>query len=478
VSHANFTARILDGHPAEAVAIIERSRTGERREWAFPAVRLRVEDLAAALHRLGLRPGDVVMTLVGNRPEWVFAMLAAFRQGYVALPCSEQLRAKDLRQRLGAVEVAAVIADPRNRAELDAAGPACPVVWTDELEPASSAPPPVAATAPDEPALMTFTSGTSGQPKCVVHAHRYLWGQSLQAEHWMDVRSGDRVWCTAASGWSKSARNSFLAPWLRGATAVLHDGRFDAEERMQILEEERVDVLCMAPTEYRVIVNRDALRRPSDLRTCLAAGEALNAEILRVWRDATGVAIRDGYGQTETGQLTAMPVHAPVRSGSMGTPLPGVRAWVDDGELVVAPSTVPTFFLRYHGEPGPDASVWRTGDRVTQDEDGYLYFEGRADDVIVSAGYRIGPFEVESALLEHPAVADVGVVPAPDDERGSIVRAVVVLRDGFDARPELARELQDHVKTITAPYKYPRRVDFVDALPRTSSGKLRRRAIR
>jgi acyl-coenzyme A synthetase/AMP-(fatty) acid ligase len=436
----------------------------------------RVEGVAAALHDLGLRPGDAVTTLVGNRPEWVFALLAAFRQGLVVLPCNEQLRAKDLRQRLDAVDVAAVIADSRNRGELERAGVSCPVLWTDELEPTPSSPPPIAAIGSDEPALMTFTSGTSGQPKCVVHAHRYLWGQRLQGEHWMGVRPGDRVWCTAASGWSKSARNSFIAPRLRGGTAVLHDGRFDAEERMRILDEERVDVLCMAPTEYRVIVNRGALRPTRGLRSCLAAGEALNREILRVWSDATGVAIRDGYGQTETGQITAMPFDAPVRPGSMGKPLPGIRAWVDEGELIVDPTTVPTFFLRYHGHPEPDASVWRTGDRVHQDEDGYLYFEGRADDVIISAGYRIGPFEVESALLEHPAVADAGVVAAPDQERGSIVRAVVVLQDGIEARPELARELQDHVKA--GAYKYPRRVDFVDVLPRTASGKLLRGAIR
>jgi acyl-coenzyme A synthetase/AMP-(fatty) acid ligase len=475
---SNFAERVLTHQPADATAIVERSRDGERSVWSFPAVRAGVETVAASLHGLGLRRGEVVMTLIGNRPEWVFAMLAAFRQGFVAMPCNEQLRAKDLRQRLDAVDVAAVIADPRNRTELEAADLSCPVIWTDELERASSPPPPLASVGLDEPALMIFTSGTSGQPKCVVHAHRYLWGQRLQGEHWMGVRPGDRVWCTAASGWSKSARNSFIAPWLRGATAVLHDGRFEAAERMQVLDEERVDVLCMAPTEYRVIVNRGAVRRTHALRSCLAAGEALNPEILRAWSDATGVLIRDGYGQTETGQITAMPIDAPVRPGSMGTPLPGIRAWLDEGELVVDPATVPTFFLRYHGEARPNAGVWRTGDRVHQDEDGYLYFDGRADDVIISAGYRIGPFEVESALLEHPAVADAGVVAAPDEERGSIVRAVVVLQQGIDARPELARELQDHVKTVTAPYKYPRRVDFVDALPRTASGKLRRAAIR
>jgi acyl-coenzyme A synthetase/AMP-(fatty) acid ligase len=472
----NFAATVLE-RPAGKPALIERARDGGRREWSFPEVRTRVDQLATAVRELGLQRGDVVMTLIGNRPEWVCAMLAAFRHGYVVLPCNEQLRAKDLQRRLDAVNVGAIVADPRNRAELEAASVTCPVLWIDQLAERVN-PPPVAAVEADEPALMTFTSGTSGEPKCVAHGHRYLWGQQLQAQHWMALRPGDRVWCTAASGWSKSARNSFIAPWLRGASAVLHDGRFDAEERMQILEEERVDVLCMAPTEYRAVVKRGALRPTRQLRSCLAAGEALDAEVLRAWDEVTGVAIRDGYGQTETGQVTAMPIDEPVRPGSMGRPLPGVRAWVDQGELVVDPATVPTFFLRYEGETPPEPSAWRTGDRVRVDGDGYLYFEGRADDVIISSGYRIGPAEVESVLIEHPAVADVGVVAAPDEERGSVVRAVVVLQQGFDPRPELARQLQEHVKATTAPYKYPRRVDFVESLPRTASGKLRRGAIR
>jgi len=473
----NFTDAVLGTDPT-ALAIVERTREGERREWSFAELRTDVERVAARLCGLGLERGDVVMTLIGNRPAWACTMLACFRQGFVVLPCNEQLRAKDIELRLGAAEVAAVVADPRNREALEAAGVSCPILWIDELDgPAEELPASIEA-GPEEPALMTFTSGTSGQPKCVVHGHRYLWGQTLQAQNWMGVEKGDRVWCTAASGWSKSARNSFIAPWIRGATAVMHDGRFDVNERLEIAREEGVTVLCMAPTEYRTIVNHDAARPLPQLRTCVAAGEALNPEVLRAWQDATDTVIRDGYGQTETGQITAMPVDAPVRPGSMGPPLPGVRVWLDDGELVLDPRTVPTFFLGYHGEERPDEEVWRTGDRVQQDEDGYLYFEGRADDVIISAGYRIGPFEVESVLMEHPAVADVGVVAAPDADRGSIVRAVVVVQDGFDPSPDLAQQLKDHVKAVTAPYKYPRQVDFAASLPRTTSGKLQRNAIR
>jgi acetyl-CoA synthetase len=287
------------------------------------------------------------------------------------------------------------------------------------------------------------------------------------------------VWCTAASGWSKSARNVFIAPWLRGAAALLHDARFDPEERLELLERERVDVLCMAPTEYRVIAKRARLRRFPNLRGLVAAGEALNPEVLRAWHEATGIWTRDGYGQTETGQITGMPLGREAVPGSMGRPLPGVRAVVDDGELVVDPDTVPTFFLHYLGEAGAEhRRPWRTGDRVRMDEDGYLFFEGRTDDLIISSGYRIGPFEVESALVEHAAVAEAAVVAAPDEERGSVVRAVIVLRDGFAPSDDLAAELQDHVKSQTAPYKYPRIVDFTDELPKTPSGKVRRALLR
>jgi acyl-coenzyme A synthetase/AMP-(fatty) acid ligase len=234
----------------------------------------------------------------------------------------------------------------------------------------------------------------------------------------------------------------------------------------------------MAPTEYRVIAKRAEPRPVAGLRGLVAAGEALNPEVLRAFHEATGLWIRDGYGQTETGQLTGMPLGAPARPGSMGRPLPGMRLWIDDGELCLDPSTVPTFFRGYLGSPPPASGVWRTGDRVVEDEDGFLHFEGRTDDVIISAGYRIGPFEVESALVEHAAVAEAAVVSAPDDERGAIVRAVVVLRDGFAASDGLARELQDHVKAQTAPYKYPRIVDFAADLPKTPSGKIRRALLR
>jgi acetyl-CoA synthetase len=504
----NFARDVVGAAAPHRLAIVELSRAGGRREWSFGDVSHASAALAGAMTAAGVRRGDVVMTLIGNRPEWAIAMVACFRIGAVALPCNEQLRTTDLRERLDVAAPVLVLADERNRTELAPARPGCPVWWLgdeagwdDEAAAGGDAPdPPYVELEPEDPCLLTFTSGTAGKPKAVVHAQRYLAGQQLQAEHWLAPRKGELVWCTAASGWSKSARNAFIAPWLRGAAALLHDARFDPQERWDVLGRERVNVLCMAPTEYRVMAKRIDLGPRPDLRGVVAAGEALNPEVLNAWQEATGLAIRDGYGQTETGQLTGMPLGEQPRPGSMGRALPGISLWVDEGELVADPHTVPTFFTGYlpwpnaeavtgiqerrceavseRSERSPSTTPWRTGDRVHADDEGYLYFEGRTDDVIISAGYRIGPFEVESALVAHPAVAEAAVVAAPDDERGSVVRAVVVLRDGEAASEALATELQEHVRSRTAPYKYPRIVDFADELPKTASGKVRRAALR
>jgi acyl-coenzyme A synthetase/AMP-(fatty) acid ligase len=490
----NFTREVLDQLPPSGLALLELTRDGSRREWTFAEVSERSARLAGTLRAHGIDRGDVVMTLIGNRPEWVIAMCACFRIGAVVLPCTEQLRAKDLRLRLAVAKPSLILADERNRGELEAAGVGgndFPVLFVPDEALFAAEPAPAIEQAEAEPCLITFTSGTSGEPKAVLHGQRYLNGQRLQAEHWLGARPGELVWCTAASGWSKSARNVFIAPWLSGASALLHDARFDPAERLELLAQERVNVLCMAPTEYRVIAKRATLGPLADLRGMVAAGEALNPEVLHAWREATGLEIRDGYGQTETGQLTGMPRGERARPGSMGRALPGVDLMVEESELVATPASVPTFFLGYLGE-GVERredrtwqtedrraeGAWRTGDHVREDDDGYLWFEGRTDDVIVSAGYRIGPFEVESALVAHPAVAEAAAVAAPDEERGAVVRAVVVLRDGHVPSPALARELQEHVKRETAPYKYPRIIDFAGELPKTASGKVRRAELR
>jgi acetyl-CoA synthetase len=470
----NFTRDFVEVQPAGAPALVCLDADGRRTDISFGELSRLGGDVAAELAGRGVGRGDVVMTLMGNRIELVLTVLACLRLGAVVLPCTEQLRPKDLRLRLERAGPALVVCDERNADALAAAGPACDVLGV-PWRIAAAEPPAAADLEPTDPAFVLFTSGTSGPPKLVTHAQRYVWGQRVQAEHWLGVRPGDLFWSTAAPGWSKSARNSFIAPWLGGAVALVEDRRFDAEGRLATIRAVGVNVLCMAPTEYRVIAADASVENLPSLRRLVTAGEALDVATIEAWRSRTGLGIADGYGQTETGHIAAARPGERTPPGSMGRPLPGVRAWLEDGELVLDPLTVPTFFLGYDGEPVDAAGGWHTGDRVRIDADGFLYFESRADDVIVSAGYRIGPAEVESVLGEHPAVRECAAIATPDERRGSIVTAVVVLHAGSTASAE---ELADFVKAQTAPYKYPRRVHFVDVLPRTSSGKIARAELR
>src|SRR4051794_15872002 len=296
----NFVRDVVEAAPAGRRALVALSRDGRRAEVSFAEVADGSARLAGELTRRGVGRGDVVMTMIGNRPEWVYAMLACFRLGAVVLPSTEQLRPNDLRARFGKVEPRLVIADRRNLETLEAAGfdPANTVVIPDDGLFEDHAPAPAAVLSPQDPAIITFTSGTSGEPKPIRHGQRYLPGQRVQAEHWFGARAGDLAWCTAASGWSKSARNVFIAPWLRGAAALLHDARFDPEERLAVVAREGVNVLCMAPTEWRTVAKRTELRALPTLRHAVAAGEPLNPEIVRLWEERVGVSIHDGYGQT------------------------------------------------------------------------------------------------------------------------------------------------------------------------------------
>ena len=478
----NFIEDVMERSKASRLGIVAIDAEGRRREWYFGELIARSAGLSGAMAARGVERGDVVMTLVGSRIEWVLAMLACFRMGAVAMPCNPQLRRKDLEVRASAANPALCIGEERLLGELPDGVPAMTLTEVAEAldeDLPQERPVAIQELDPDDPAVIIFTSGTTGDPKGVVYPQRYLLGQRLQAEHWVGAREGELAWCTAAPGWSKSTRNSFIAPWLAGAAALIHDARFDPAERLDLIEREEVNVLCQAPTEYRILAKRAELRPIPSLRRMISAGEPLNPEAIRVFREGVGIGIGDGYGQTETGAITGMRPDDddPARDGSMGRPLPGIETRVVEGELQVKPETVPSFFSHYIGEEPFGGGWWSTGDHVRRDEDGYLWFEGRDDDIIITAGYRVGPFEVESALVSHPAVAEAAAVPAPDDERGSVVRAIVVLASG-EPSEQLVGELQDHVKSVTAPYKYPRIVEFADELPKTPSGKIRRAELR
>jgi len=470
----------MERSPASRLGIVAVDSEGNRRDWHFGELIARSAGLSGAFAARGVKRGDVVMTLLGNRIEWALTLLACWRMGAVALPCSPQLRRHDLELRVTAAAPALCVAGEDLLGELPdgvTAMTLAEVAETLDEDRPQETPAAIEQMDAEDAALIVFTSGTTGEPRGVVHAYRYLAGQQVQAEHWLGSRPGELVWCTTAPGWSKSARNVFLAPWLTGAAAVIHDGRFDPAERLDLAEALGVNVLCQAPTEYRMLAKRTQLRALPALRRMVSAGEALEAETIAAFREATALEPADGYGQTETGHISGNLEGEPVRPGSMGKPLPGIAIRVVDGELQLEASSSPTFFSRYLDGERFEGEWWPTGDLVRQEEDGHLWFEGRNDDVIVSSGYRIGPVEVEAALLAHPAVAEAAAVSSPDAERGAVVRAIVVPRDRAPSE-ELARELQEHCKRETAPYKFPRIVEFATELPKTASGKVKRAELR
>jgi acyl-coenzyme A synthetase/AMP-(fatty) acid ligase len=479
----NFIEDVVERFPAARPALIEADAEGQRRVHHFGELFARSAGLSGAFAARGVGRGDVVITIVGSRVEWVISMLACWRMGAVALPCNPQLRRKDLELRVREAAPKLAVVEARYLSELP---DGLPYMDMEELARAldedlpQEPPAPAVALDPEEPAAIVFTSGTTGDPRGVVYPQRYLRGQALQAEHWFGASEGEVAWCTAAPGWSKSTRNAFVAPWLRGAVAVLHDGRFDPAERLRLCRELGVNVLCQAPTEYRMLARRGQLEPVPSLRRLVSAGEPIEPDVIRLFREGLGLTIADGYGQTETGAVSGRRPgeEDPRHDGSMGRPLPGLETRVLEGELQLRAASSPSFFARYLDGARFDGDWWPTGDRVREDEEGYLWFEGRDDDLILSSGYRIGPFEVESALVSHPEVAEAAAVAAPDPERGSVVRAIVVLSAGSRPSEELAARLQEHVKAQTAPYKYPRIVEFAERLPKTSSGKIRRAELR
>ncbi|MGN6562412.1 MAG: acyl-CoA synthetase [Thermomicrobiales bacterium] len=487
---------------------------GAERRVTFAELRADANRLAAALRRLGVAPGERAVVVLPRIPEWQIAMIGLLRAGVVALPGTTQLQPKDLAYRIRESETSVIICDDTTAGRVDTVRRDLPTLkqlivvgakrdgwhtWDDLLaaEDGTLARVPTRA---DDPALIFFTSGTTGNAKMVLHNGRYPAAHVITGKYWLDLGPDDLHWNASDTGWAKAAWSSLFGPWNQGAALFIQQpapGPFNAAELLDLLAKYPITSLCGAPTIYRMVVQEDLAQYTfPHLRRCVAAGEPLNPEVIEIWRRHTGLTPADGYGQTETVLAVGNFPGEAIRPGSMGKPAPGYDLAILDDDLQpvaagvegnvairVKPARPAGLLVEYWKAPDTNARSFRgdwylTGDRASCDEDGYFWFVGRADDVILSAGYRIGPFEVESALIEHPAVAEAAVVGAPDPIRGEVVKAYVVLARGYTPSNELAAELQDHVKYTTAPYKYPRQIEFTTELPKTISGKIRRVELR
>jgi len=477
----------------------------------FREVAEKLRRAASFFRQLGLQRGDRVLITTPRVPQWWIAMLGLIRLGVVPIPGTPLLTGRDIKYRLEASEATAIITDAEGaeKAEgLQLTQRICidgePGGWTSfetgvrEADPDFDSEP----TASDDPCIIYFTSGTTGHPKMVLHTQAsYGMGHRLTGELWLDLKPDDVHWCITDTGWAKAAWSCLFGPWQMGACVFAVDsrGKFDPAGALRTLAHYPITTWCAPPTALRLIVREDlsAYRFPH-LRHCVSAGEPLNPEVFAAWKASTGLSIYDGYGQTETVILIGnfRSRGEAIRPGSMGKPSTGFTVSVLDAELQevptgqegeiavrVKPHRPLGLFREYWRNPTETALRFRgdwylTGDRALQDEAGYFWFVGRRDDVIKSSSYRIGPFEIESALIEHPAVLEAAVVGKADPARGQIVKAFVVLRKEYLASEELRRELQEHCKRITAPYKYPREIEFLDELPKTISGKIRRVQLR
>ncbi|MGE5238773.1 MAG: acyl--CoA ligase [Chloroflexota bacterium] len=473
---------------------------------------------AAALVRMGIAAGDKALVMLPNIPEWWEIMLALMRINAIPVPSTPLLSAKDITYRISVADLKAIIAtaDEAPKVETAVAGSfirqesVAPVLialdehphWRNyKTERDLSQPFEGTRARSDGASILYFTSGTTGPPKMVLHTQAsYPLAHLTTGKYWLDLRPGDLHWNLSDTGWAKAAWSSLFGPWHMGATvfSFYRPGKFDPSLAIEILQRFPVTTFCGPPTAYRMMVKEAEARhyRFRSLRHCVAAGEPLNREIITIWKDETGLLAYDGYGQTETTIVLGNFRCLPVRPGSMGVPIPGFSVDVIDekgnscvhgveGDIAVKVKPVRPvgLFKEYLWNRAATEQAYRgawyvTGDRARKDEDGYFWFIGRADDILLTSGYRIGPFEIESILIEHPAVKESAVVASPDKVRGEVAKAFVVLTKGFNPGEELARELQDFVKKQTAPYKYPRKIEFVDELPKTISGKIKRKELR
>lgn len=514
-THFNFADDVIDKwaqQDANKQAIFWVDDDDNKKTRTFAQISNHSKKISNGLTRAGVNRGETVIVILGREIEWWEIFTAVLRMGAVISPGTTQLSAKDIEYRFNAASATCIVTNCANATKIDEVARNCPTLKTkvlidgdikgwlsySNLLTNSSEDFPTKNTKASEESMCYFTSGTTGYPKMTVHTHSYAIAHRVTGPHWLNLGEDDLHWNISDTGWAKAAWSSYYGPWICGAALFVHHGAgFSAEQTLSLIEKYPITTMCGAPTIYRMLVLEDLSQYDlSGLRHCVGAGEPLNPEIIDTWKSATGLIIRDGYGQTETSILCGNFHYIEPKFGSMGKPAPGVYLSVIDNDgnevdvntegdiaVLIEPNRPQGMFKEYRNDATRTAATRKgkwyiTGDRAYTDEDGYFWFVSRADDVILSAGYRIGPFEVESALIEHPAVAESAVVSSPDKTRGELVKAFVVLARGFDANDTLKKELQDYVKQVTAPYKYPRKLEFTDSLPKTVSGKIRRIELR
>jgi acetyl-CoA synthetase len=494
----------------ERIALKWENEEGNKKEITYEELLKRTNQIGNALLSAGLHQGDKVLIMVPRLIEAYEAYLAALKIGAVVIPSSEMLRTKDLQYRMSHGEVKAVIVYEPYVEQFE------PIQHMDgilkfvigdreeegwihlmKLSESQSGELFAANTSRDDMAFLSYTSGTTGNPKGVVHTHGWAYAHlRTAATNWLCIEENDVVWATAGPGWQKWIWSPFLSVLGSGATGFVYYGRFEPEKYLQLLSKYEVNVLCCTPTEYRLMAKVPTIGQYQlpHLHSAVSAGEPLNREVIDTFAKHFNIQVRDGYGQTENTLLVGVMKGMEIKPGSMGKPTPGNRVEIvnengepcqvgEVGDIAVHIET-PALFKHYYKDPERTAMQFRgdyyiTGDKAKKDEDGYFWFEGRGDDIIISSGYTIGPFEVEDALVKHPAVKECAVVASPDEIRGHVVKAFIVLREGVDASdPSLIPALQEHVKQLTAPYKYPRKIEFIEELPKTTSGKIRRVELR
>ncbi|QOK94549.1 AMP-binding protein (plasmid) [Ralstonia pseudosolanacearum] len=490
------------GNAATALWVLDE-QGGETR-LSFAQMAERSARVANHLRALGVRRGDRVMLILGNVPALWDVMLACMKLGAVIIPATTLLTADDLRERIAMGEVGHVVAGATDCAKLDGVAGTftriavgadrAPPGWH-RLEDAYAASPeftPDAPTQASDPLLLYFTSGTTSRPKLVMHTHASYPVGHLSTLYWIGLRPGDVHWNISSPGWAKHAWSCFFAPWNAGATVFVYNAaRFETRTVLDVLCRAGVTTLCAPPTVWRLLIQEDLAAWKPALRELVGAGERLNPEVIERVRAAWGITIRDGYGQTETTCQIGNSPGQPVKPGAMGRPLPGYRITLrdpdgnpaDEGEICIELDPRPMGLMAgYAGNADKTAEamrggVYHTSDIAARDADGYLTYVGRADDVFKASDYRVSPFELESVLIEHPAVAEAAVVPSPDPLRLAVPKAFLVLRAGHVAGPDLARDILRFCRARLASYKRVRRIEFAE-LPKTISGKIRRVELR